>query len=243
MTDNPQSSAGPRHIAIVMDGNGRWASQRGRPRTAGHHAGAKSVRAVVEHAVELNVEVMTLFAFSSENWQRPPTEVQVLMDLFLRTIRRELAELRKNGVRLKFIGNRDNLSGNLRSSMAQAEELTAGNSRLELVVAVDYGGRWDIFNAARRLALDCAEGRLDVQQLTEADYASRLSLASHPAPDLFIRTGSEKRVSNFLLWDLAYSELYFTDVLWPDFDAACLQAAVEWYAGRNRRFGRVHASG
>lgn len=240
---NQELRSSPRHIAIVMDGNGRWASQRGLPRTAGHHAGAKTVRAVVEQAADMGVEVLTLFAFSSENWQRPPTEVRVLMDLFLRTIRRELAELQKNGVRLRFIGNRDNLSANLCRSMAEAEELTSENTRLQLVVAVDYGGRWDIFNAARRLARECVAGRMNVEDLTEEHFAEGMALHGHPAPDLFIRTGSEKRVSNFLLWDMAYSELYFSDVLWPDFDREELARAVDWFNSRDRRFGRVSASG
>ena len=235
----PESGQGPRHVAIIMDGNGRWASRRGRARTMGHRAGAKSTRRVVETASELGIEVLTLFAFSSENWKRPSAEVRVLMDLFLRTIRREVAELRKNGVRLRFIGDRSRFSTALAEDMARAEALTAGNSRMDLLVAIDYGGRWDICKAARQLAERCVAGEMTPDQINESTLSGALSLADYPAPDLFIRTGAECRISNFLLWDLAYTELYFCDTLWPDFDAATLTEAVNWYAGRERRFGRI----
>lgn len=229
----------PRHVAIVMDGNGRWASRRGRARTIGHRAGARSTRAVVESASDLGIEVLTLFAFSSENWNRPTTEVRVLMDLFLRTIRREIAELHKNGVRLRFIGDRERLSVRLKNYMSSAEDLTADNNKLDLLVAIDYGGHWDITRAAREMAQQCVEGKLRPEDIDESRFAQALSLAEYPAPDLFIRTGAERRISNFLLWDLAYTELYFCDTLWPDFDAEALAAAVDWYTGRERRYGRV----
>lgn len=229
----------PRHVAIVMDGNGRWASRRGKARAMGHRAGARSTRAVVETANDLGIEVLTLFAFSSENWKRPATEVRVLMDLFLRTIRREIAELRKNGVRMRFIGNRARFSQALRDDMDRAEALTEGNNKLDLLIAIDYGGHWDITQAAREMAQQCADGKIRPEDIDEDRFAQALSLASYPAPDLFIRTGAEKRISNFLLWDLAYTELYFCDTLWPDFDAEALTVAVDWYIGRERRFGRV----
>ena len=222
-----------------MDGNGRWASRRGQARTTGHRAGARSTRAVVETASDLGIEVLTLFAFSSENWNRPKAEVRVLMDLFLRTIRREVADLRKNGVRLRFIGDRSRFSEALKRDMERAEDLTAGNAKLDLLIAIDYGGRWDIVQAARSLAQKCADGNLAPEQIDEAQFSQALSLSQYPAPDLFIRTGAERRISNFLLWDLAYTELYFCDTLWPDFDAAALTEAVEWYVGRERRFGKV----
>lgn len=231
----------PRHVAIIMDGNGRWASRRGHARTTGHRAGARSTRAVVEAASDLGIEILTLFAFSSENWKRPTTEVRVLMDLFLRTIRREVAALRKNGVRLRFIGDRSRFSQALCNDMQRAEELTAGNNKLDLLVAIDYGGRWDIVQAARKLAEKCAQGELAPADIDEAQFAKGLSLTGYPAPDLFIRTGAERRISNFLLWDLAYTEFYFCDTLWPDFNGQTLTEAVDWYGGRERRFGQVSA--
>lgn len=229
----------PRHVAIIMDGNGRWASRRGHARTTGHRAGARSTRTVVETANDLGIEVLTLFAFSSENWNRPKAEVRVLMDLFLRTIRRELADLRKNGVRLRFIGDRSRFSEALKRDMERAEELTANNGKLDLLIAIDYGGRWDIVTAARQLAQQCVDGTLKPEDIDETCFSNAMSLADYPAPDLFIRTGAERRISNFLIWDLAYTEMYFCDTLWPDFDAQALTEAVEWYSGRERRFGRV----
>lgn len=235
--DGPASV--PRHVAIVMDGNGRWAAARGKPRTSGHAAGARAARDAVEAARRSGIEVLTLFAFSSENWRRPRAEVRVLMDLFLRTVRKEAPELRANGIRLRFIGARDRFPEALQRGMRRAELLTAENADMDLLVAVDYGGRWDIAQAARRLAEDCAAGRLDPADIDEDRFAAAMSLAEYPAPDLFIRTGRERRLSNFLLWDLAYTEMYFSDILWPDFDAGALAAAVEWFGGRERRFGRV----
>ena len=229
----------PRHVAVIMDGNGRWAEQRSLPRAAGHRAGVRAVRMTIEESVRHGVGALTLFAFSSENWQRPAGEVGVLMQLFLESLDREVAELDANGVRIRFIGDRSRLAPALTDRMAAAEEKTAGRDRLDLVVAVAYGGRWDIVQAARQLALDAADGRRKPASIDEDALAARLATAGRPAPDLFIRTGGERRISNFLLWDLAYTELWFTDTLWPDFDAACYAAALEDYGMRHRRFGRV----
>lgn len=233
------SEQAPRHLAVIMDGNGRWASARGWPRAAGHRAGAQAARSIVENARKHRIKVLTLFAFSSENWQRPKAEVRVLLDLFRRTIRREIADLKANGVRLHFIGKRSQFSRSLQADMHEAERETAGNDVLDLLVAVDYGGRWDIVRAARALALECAQGKLDPAAIDEGQLARHLSLNDFGQPDLFVRTGGERRISNFLLWDLAYSELFFTDTLWPDFDAGALDEAVAWYGKRERRFGRL----
>ncbi len=231
----------PRHVAIVMDGNGRWAQARGRPRTFGHKAGVGSVRAVVEASANLGIEALTLFAFSSENWQRPQSEVSVLMDLFIASLRREVRRLNDNGVRLRVIGGREALVPKLQEQIAAAETQTQANTGLQLCIAANYGGRWDIVEAARRLARDVADGKLDPETIDEGCFADGLSLADLPPPDLFIRTGGESRISNFLLWQLAYSELYFTDTLWPDFDTHAYEEALAWYAGRQRRFGRTPA--
>ncbi|MDA3921466.1 MAG: polyprenyl diphosphate synthase [Salinisphaera sp.] len=227
----------PHHVAIIMDGNGRWASRRGLPRAAGHRAGAKKVREVIECASETGVEVLTLFAFSSENWNRPSAEVRLLMDLLRRTIRREVNALHANKVRMHFVGDRSRFSAALSRDMAAAEQQTAGNNGLKLIVAVDYGGRWDIVQAARRLADDCVAGRRNPADIDESMLAEYTSLAGFRQPDLFVRTGGERRISNFLLWDLAYSELHFCDVLWPDFDAASFRDSLTWYEQRDRRFG------
>ena len=238
----PQQSgalAVPRHVAVIMDGNGRWAEQRSLPRAAGHRAGAKAVRTTIEESVRHGVAALTLFAFSSENWQRPAGEVGLLMQLFLEALDREVAELDANAVRIRFIGDRARLVPALVERMAAAEVRTARHRRLDLVIAVAYGGRWDIAQATRRLALDVAAGRRDAAAIDEAVVAASLETAGRPAPDLFIRTGGERRISNFLLWDLAYTELWFTDTLWPDFDAACFANALEDFGGRERRFGRV----
>ncbi len=229
----------PRHVAVIMDGNGRWAEQRSLPRAAGHRAGAKAVRTTIEESVRHGISALTLFAFSSENWQRPAGEVGLLMQLFLEALDREVAELDANSVRIRFIGDRARLAPALVERMAAAESRTARHRRLDLVVAVAYGGHWDIAQAARRLALDAAAGRRDAAGIDEAAVAASLETAGRPAPDLFIRTGGERRISNFLLWDLAYTELWFTDTLWPDFDAACYSAALAEFGGRERRFGRV----
>jgi undecaprenyl diphosphate synthase len=227
----------PRHIAIVMDGNGRWAQQRHRPRLIGHRAGARAVRTCVEFCLDHGVQALTLFAFSSENWNRPADEVGGLMRLFLGTLEREVDELHRLGARLRFIGERDRFDAGLLQRMHAAETLTAGNTRLHLTIAASYGGRQDIAHAARSLARDVAAGRLDPEKVDEAALGARMALADLPSPDLFIRTGGELRISNFLLWQLAYTELWFTDTLWPDVDASTLQRALADYAGRERRFG------
>ena len=227
----------PRHVAIIMDGNGRWARKRLLPRVAGHRAGVTPVRVCIEQCVRQDIAALTLFAFSSENWARPPEEVGSLMGLFLDALDREIDELQSNGVRLRFIGERHNLSQVLQQRIGLAESRTAGNSRLALQIAVSYGGRWDLVEAARLLAQRCAAGTLLPQDIDESLLSSTLSIADLPDPDLFIRTGGEQRISNFLLWNLAYTELYFTDQLWPDFYAASFQVAMDWFASRNRRFG------
>jgi undecaprenyl diphosphate synthase len=231
----------PHHIAIVMDGNGRWAEARGEPRTAGHRAGVEPVRKVIRECARLGVEALTLFAFSSENWRRPETEVATLMGLFMDTLEREVEELHANRVRLRIIGNRQRLAVRLQQRIAEAEALTAVNDGLRLQVAVSYGGRWDVLEAVRRLAAQAASGAIRAADIDEEMLAGELQLAGLPDPDLFIRTGGDHRVSNFLLWNIAYAELYFTDLLWPDFDEAELQRAIEDFAGRERRFGLTGA--
>jgi len=237
----PAAARLPSHIAIIMDGNGRWAQRRGKRRSYGHRAGQKAVRAAVEFCLREGIPALTLFAFSSENWRRPAEEIRVLMELFLRALDREVKTLHRNNVRLRFIGDLEAFPPRLRERMRQGEALTAGNTALSLNIAVGYGGRWDIVNAARRLAEDVAAGRLAPERIDEAAFNARTSLADLPPPDLFIRTGGEKRISNFLLWQCAYSELYFTDVLWPDVDATVLQEACADYARRERRFGLTSA--
>ncbi|MEM9385853.1 MAG: polyprenyl diphosphate synthase [Pseudomonadota bacterium] len=229
----------PKHVAIIMDGNGRWATNRSLPRSAGHRAGVKATRAVVRACADRGVEALTLFAFSSENWERPRREVGLLMTLFAEALRSEIAELDRNGVRLEFVGNREALNPQLRKLMFEAEQTTLNNAGLRLVVAVSYGGRWDLAQAAKQLAIDVKDGKLDAEQIGEEHLQERLALAQLPDPDLFIRTGGERRVSNFLLWNLAYTELHFTDCLWPDFDATALDEALEFFAHRERRFGRL----
>jgi undecaprenyl diphosphate synthase len=228
----------PRHIAVTMDGNGRWAAARGKTRAAGHKAGLKPVRTCVEECSRLGIGALTLFAFSSENWGRPTEEVGSLMSLFLEAIDTEVAELHQKGVRLRFIGERRNLPVRLQSRIAATEERTAGNLGLNMQVAVSYGGRWDIVQAAQSLARECSSGAMRPEEITEARFAASLSLAGLPDPDLHIRTGGERRISNFLLWQLAYAELYFTERLWPDFAAADLADALTFFASRERRFGQ-----
>ncbi|HTY48988.1 MAG TPA: polyprenyl diphosphate synthase [Steroidobacteraceae bacterium] len=227
----------PGHVAIIMDGNGRWAAARGLPRHAGHKAGIGALRGCVEACAQRGIGALTVFAFSSENWRRPEDEVARLMGLFVEALDRELARLHENGVRLRFIGERQRLSVRLQAHLAAAEAQTSGNGGLALQVAMSYGGRWDITCAARQLAVQCADGRLQPRDITEDHLAAELSVCGIPDPDLFVRTGGERRISNFLLWNLAYTELYFTDTLWPDFDAAALDAALGFYAARERRFG------
>jgi undecaprenyl diphosphate synthase len=234
---NPSSSGVPRHIAVIMDGNGRWAAARALPRTAGHGMGVRSVKQIVENCAQRNVEVLTLFAFSSENWQRPREEVSMLMNRFLEALDDEVDSLHGNGIRVRFIGNLSQLSTALRERMESAMRLTAGNSGMTLVIAVAYGGRWDIAMAARELARRCAAGELQSDEIDEAALGSQVALAGLPDPDLLIRTGGEQRISNFLLWNLAYTELYFCDTLWPDFGARELDVAIEHFSRRQRRFG------
>ena len=228
MTDTPH------HIAIVMDGNGRWATSRYLPRIAGHHQGVKSLRRCVKACADRNVKVLTVFAFSSENWSRPKDEVSGLMELLVLALTREVPDLLADGVRLCFVGDRSGLSDKVRAGLAQGEQLTAANTRLMLNVCFNYGGRWDIAQAASQLA-----GRGEA--ITEASLDRAMALAHVPDPDLLIRTGGEHRISNFLLWQLAYTELWFTERLWPDFDEQTLADALADYARRERRFGKTSA--
>ena len=231
----------PRHVAIIMDGNGRWAQARFLPRSAGHRAGVSSVRMAVEECKDRGVEVLSVFACSSENWRRPPTEVGLLMSLLIEVLEREIDGLAKNGVRVRFIGDRGSLAPQLAARMTAAEQRTAANTALTFVIAIAYGGRWDILQAARRLAARCVNGEMAVAAIDEEALDAAVETASIPDPDLFIRTGGERRISNFLLWNLAYTELWFTDVLWPDFDRAEFGRAFDFFAGRNRRFGLTQA--
>ena len=234
-----RSSEVPRHIAVIMDGNGRWAAARALPRPAGHRMGVRSVKQIVENCARRGVQVLTLFAFSSENWNRPKEEVSMLMSRFLQALDDEVDDLHKNGIRLNFAGNLQQLSPALRERMDAAAALTAGNSKMTLVIAIAYGGRWDIVSATRRLAERCVAGDLRVDDIDEAQLSGQLALAGLPDPDLLIRTGGEQRISNFLLWNLAYTELYFCDALWPDFNERELDAAIEHFGRRQRRFGLV----
>jgi len=227
----------PKHVAIIMDGNGRWARKRHLPRTAGHRAGVKSVRAVVEESVRQGVEVLTLFAFSSENWRRPQSEVNMLMELFISALRGEAKRLDQNGVRLRVIGERGAFPERLQCGIVDAETATSGNHAMLLQVAANYGGRWDIIQAARRLAEDVAVGRIQPSEIEESNLAAQLSFADQPDPDLFIRTGGEQRLSNFLLWQSAYTELYFSGLMWPDFSAKAYAEAIAEFGRRQRRFG------
>ena len=229
----------PKHLAIVMDGNGRWAERRHRPRSFGHRAGQKAVRATVEYCLRRGIGALTLFAFSSENWNRPQDEVGALMELFLKALDREVDELHGNGVRVRFIGDLAAFAPELHARMRAAMARTADNTALALNIAVNYGGRWDIAQAARRAAADAVRGMLDPAHLDEAGLAAYFCLAELPPPDLLMRTGGERRISNFLLWQIAYAELYFTDTLWPDVDAAELDRALADFAARERRFGNV----
>ncbi|MGO9803629.1 MAG: polyprenyl diphosphate synthase [Steroidobacteraceae bacterium] len=232
----------PRHIAITMDGNGRWAAARGMARAAGHRAGLKPVRLCVEECTRRGIGALTLFAFSSENWGRPAEEVGSLMSLFLEALDREVAELDEKGVRLRFIGDRRSLPVRLQARIAAAEERTAQNRALALQVAVGYGGRWDIVQAAQTLARKCSMGALRPEDISEEHFAQALSLAGLEDVDLHIRTGGEQRISNFLLWHLAYAELWFTERLWPEFAVADLEAALGFFATRERRFGQRRAA-
>ena len=229
----------PQHIAIIMDGNGRWAHAHGQPRHAGHRAGVKATRKIVEAVAQRGIKTLTLFAFSSENWNRPTDEVSSLMSLFIEVLKREVDALDKNGIRIRFIGAREQLSTRLQNMLLAAEEKTAANDRMDLILAVAYGGRWDITQAVKKIVAEVESGTMTAAEITEQDVASRISLAGLSPPDLLIRTGGERRISNFLLWDMAYSELYFTDTLWPQFGSADLDEALSFYARRQRRFGKT----
>lgn len=231
----------PRHLAVIMDGNGRWAEQRHRPRLIGHRAGARAVNLCLEFCLERGVQALTLFAFSSENWGRPQEEVSGLMKLFSGTLDREAEDLHRRGIRLRFIGDSSRFSEDIRRRMQAAEALTANNTQMTLTIAASYGGRQDIVEAARALARDVAAGRLDPDSIDESLFGQHVALADMPAPDLLIRTGGDQRISNFLLWQAAYTELWFTPRLWPELDAATLQHAFDDYARRQRRFGLTGA--
>ena len=234
--DVPDVSGIPRHIAIIMDGNGRWARKRFMPRVAGHGRGVESVRCVIRACMERGVSYLTLFAFSSENWRRPADEVSFLMQLFMRSLQKEVDRLHENGIRFRVIGDLSRFEPALVAMIRRAEERTAANERLTLTVAANYGGRWDILQAVERMLKKNPDRR---NGFTEEELSAELSLNYGPEPDLFIRTGGEQRISNFLLWQLAYSELYFTDTLWPDFDENALDLAIRSYQARERRFGRT----
>jgi undecaprenyl diphosphate synthase len=235
----PATGDVPRHVAIIMDGNGRWARQRHLPRVAGHRKGVEAVRAIVRACIARRVDYLTLFAFSSENWRRPEEEVSILMDLFLRALEQEVAKLHENSIRFKVVGDTSRFDPRIRDLIAAGEALTAANTRLTLTVAANYGGRWDVTQAARRYFALHPEAATSAGELAPDALEPFLAMAYAPEPDLFIRTGGEQRISNFLLWQLAYSELYFTGSLWPDFDAAAFDAAIDWYRRRERRFGRT----
>lgn len=231
----------PAHIAIVMDGNGRWAEQRKLPRIAGHQAGAKAVEIAIQFAAERKIPVLSLFAFSSENWARPEKEVSFLMELLFKTLQRQTKSLHKNNIQLRIVGDCSRFSPKLQEKIAASQQLTAKNTGLKLVLAINYSGRWDITNAAQRLAIDIENGKLIAKQITQDLFQNYLSMADLPDPDLLIRTSGEQRISNFMLWQAAYTELYFTDVLWPDFTAEEFNKALISYANRQRRFGLTGA--
>ncbi len=234
--DVPTTSAVPRHVAIIMDGNGRWAKKRMLPRVAGHHRGVETVRATVRSCLERGIEYLTLFAFSSENWRRPKEEISLLMQLFVRVLKEEVKKLDRNGVRLRVIGDLARFDPELQALIEASEQRTAANTRLILTIAANYGGRWDILQAVNRMLISDPKKS---GEWKESDLAPYLAMSYAPEPDLFIRTGGEQRISNFLLWQLAYSELYFTEVLWPEFDAIAFDAALHSYQQRERRFGRT----
>lgn len=235
---DPHQGAIPRHVAIIMDGNNRWARKQGMPSEEGHRAGEATVQAIIRQAAHRGIEVLTLFAFSSENWRRPQAEVDHLMALFLKALSGRVEELHGHGVRIRFIGDRAAFTKGLQEGMGEAEALTEANTRMTVVIAVNYGGQWDIAHAARQLAEKVAAGDMRAEDVNPKSMAPHLAMADLPAPDLLIRTGGDQRISNFLLWQLAYSELCFSTLLWPDFDADAFDAALQDYAGRQRRFGR-----
>ena len=229
----------PEHVAIIMDGNGRWAKSRGLPRVAGHRAGVKKLRELIEHSVKINLNAITVYAFSRENWQRPKSEVDLLMDLFISALNSEVKDLHKNNVKLTFIGDRSAFSSKLQNSINDSETLTNSNNGLCLNIAANYSGRWDIVQAYRAIAKEIESNKISLEDVNETLVSNKLSLADHKDPELFIRTGGEQRISNYLLWQTAYSELYFTETLWPDFDANQFDIAIDWFSKRQRRFGKT----
>lgn len=241
ITDKSKANAAslPQHIAVVMDGNGRWANKRYLPRAAGHKAGVTATRKIVENCALNKIKALTIFAFSSENWNRPKTEVSTIMTLFLTTISAEVKKLHKKNVRVRFIGERSRFSQKLQNSINESEDLTKDNDGLQLNIAANYGGRWDVVNACKSLIEDVQNNKITLDEVTENSLNDFMSLSTIPEPDLFIRTGGEQRISNFLIWQLAYTELYFVDTLWPDFSDEDFSAALSWYAGRQRRFGKT----
>ncbi len=233
----PEITKTPRHVAMIMDGNGRWANQRFLPRVAGHSKGLETVRTMVEECVNHGVEYLTLFVFSSENWRRPPDEVNFLMNLFFKALNKEVARLHANNIRLRVIGNLSGFTPEMQERIAIAEKLTANNTDLVLTIAANYGGRWDILQATQKAF--AANPDVAIEDMNEEWLSPYLSMSYAPEPDLFIRTGGEQRVSNFLLWQLAYTEMYFTDTFWPDFDAIAFEKSLEWFQRRERRFGQT----
>jgi len=232
-------SSKPKHIIIIMDGNGRWAEQNGLTRSAGHKAGVKVLRNLIEHAVQLELKILTVYAFSRENWQRPKKEVELLLDLFISSLESEVKDLHENNIKLNFIGETDRFSEKLKKSMSKSESLTSSNSKLTLNVALNYSGRWDIYNALLSIIDDMTAKKITKNDVDEELINTKLSLANYDEPDLLIRTGGEKRLSNYLLWQIAYTELYFTNTLWPDFNTDQFDLALDWYAKRQRRFGKT----
>ena len=235
MTDN----GNPRHIAIIMDGNGRWAVNKKMPRIMGHRAGVKTVRKIVEYCVKEQIEVLSLFAFSSENWRRPKKEVNMLMELFMGTLQSQVDKLDKNNIKLKIIGDKSAFSEKLQNKISQAEQQTESNTGLTLVIAANYGGHWDITQAFQKITTKILAGELETQDISEELISQNITTSELPDPDLFIRTGGEQRISNFLLWQLAYTEFYFTDSLWPDFDQSLMTKAINSFKSRQRRFGHT----
>jgi undecaprenyl diphosphate synthase len=232
-----KSSKIPEHIAIIMDGNGRWAKKKHLPRSAGHRAGVEAAKKTIRRCAEQGIKTLTLFAFSSENWQRPSGEVTDLMGLFLKALQQDIHELHKNHIQFRVIGDDTQLSDRLKKAIFEAQTLTQNNTGLILVVALNYGGRWDLVQATRRISAALTADKIKPENIDEALLAAHLSTANLPDPDLFIRTGGESRISNFLLWQMAYTELYFTDIFWPEFDEAALEQALVFFATRQRRFG------
>ena len=232
-------SSKPKHIIIIMDGNGRWAEQNGLLRSAGHKVGVKVLRNLIEHAVKLELTTITVYAFSRENWQRPKKEIELLLDLFISSLESEVKDLHENNIKLNFIGETDKFSKKLKKSMSESESLTSNNSKLTLNVALNYSGRWDIYNALLSIIDDMASKKITKNEINEELVNKKLSLADYDEPDLLIRTGGERRLSNYLLWQIAYTEMYFTDILWPDFNVDQFDLALDWYAKRQRRFGKT----